>query len=124
VPFDERCAAGKPADFLQFRQSHGLFVDFGITPATTGLLAPRGGRTMKSGKTLISLLTITHAFLCLHESPGRSVRSWTHEATHRHWTGSTGIVAGARHRADLLEVHSSREHPRGNLISPGAHFAD
>jgi hypothetical protein len=36
---------------------------------------------MKSGKTLISLLTITHAFLCLHESPGRSVRSSTKPLT-------------------------------------------
>ena len=124
MPFDERCAAGNPADFLQFRQSHGLFVDFGITPATTGLLAPRGGRTMKSGKTLISLLTITHAFLCLHESPGRRYEVGPTKPL----TAIGQVPRESLQARDTVLIYwrstQAGSIPRGNLISPGAHFAD
>jgi hypothetical protein len=54
-------------DFLQLRQHDGAFIDFGTTPAATGLqhLQSIGGRSMKTGKTpILMLATLMFCLAC------------------------------------------------------------
>ena len=58
---------------------------------------------MKTGKTAIPMLAVSAFLACIN------LQASTYEldqGAHRHWTGSVGIVAGGRHRSDLLEVDS------------------